>query len=151
MLPLSLIWQVIDGKPQNKFALDEQAMDKEYKARLNLLSKQHIGREAYVGGRRRYEIPVSQCRVQLLGRTIDLNFLVTRQLNQKLKQKLNLNLNQKLNLNLKLNLNQNLKLNLNRNRNQNQSQNRNQNQKWNLSRNQNQNLSQNRNQNQIYL
>ena len=30
MLPLSLIWQVIDGKPQNKFALDEQAMDKEY-------------------------------------------------------------------------------------------------------------------------
>lgn len=62
------------------------ALDKDYKARLNHIAKQKV----YWVARRRYEIPMAQRHISLLGRTIDFNFLITQQVNTKLRADLDM-------------------------------------------------------------
>ena len=67
----------------------------EYKGRLNGLARQQAGNdpavaEPFAAVRRRYEIPVGQRHAMLLGRAVDFTFLVTQQINQKLKRDLDL-------------------------------------------------------------
>ena len=62
------------------------AMDKDYKSRLNMLAKS----SKYAIARTRYEIPLSQRHMPVLGRTIDLNYLIAQQINAKIKADLDM-------------------------------------------------------------
>ena len=57
------------------------SMDKTYKERLNAIARSQV----YALSKRRYEIPMAQRHLPLLGRAIDLNYLVTQQINAKLR------------------------------------------------------------------
>lgn len=61
-------------------------MDRDYKQSLNRMMNSNV----YAASRRRYEIPMAQRRIPLIGRYIDFNYLIGQQINIKLRSDLDL-------------------------------------------------------------